>query len=77
MVSINKLPIKINLISKEWFNLSLSIKHLLENKGIKPRAEHLEILEKRWEGMQALRRNLENANIDDANISLRNIGGSR
>jgi len=55
--------------------LSLSVRELLENKGIKPREEHLEILENRWEGMQALRGNLENANIDDANISLRNIPG--
>ncbi|HLS08454.1 hypothetical protein [Lentibacillus sp.] len=55
--------------------MSLSVRELLENKGIKPREEHLEILENRWEGMQALRGNLENANIDDANISLRNIPG--
>jgi len=55
--------------------LSLSIKLLLESKGIKPGEEHLEIIENRWEGMQNLRGNLENANIDDANISLRNIPG--
>lgn len=55
--------------------MSLSVRELLEKKGIKPREEHLEILENRWEGMQALRGNLENANIDDANISLRNIPG--
>ncbi|MFD2760908.1 hypothetical protein [Lentibacillus juripiscarius] len=55
--------------------LSLSVKQLLENKGIKPREEHLDILENRWEGMQSLRGNLENANIDDANMSLRNIPG--
>ncbi len=55
--------------------MSLSVKQLLENKGIKPREEHLDILENRWEGMQSLRGNLENANIDDANMSLRNIPG--
>lgn len=55
--------------------MSLSVKQLLENKGIKPREEHLETLENRWGGLQALRGNLENANIDDANISLRNIPG--
>ncbi|MFD1363310.1 hypothetical protein [Lentibacillus salinarum] len=55
--------------------MSLSVKELLEDKGIKPREEHLEILEYRWEGIKVLRGNLENANIDDVNISLRNIPG--
>lgn len=55
--------------------LSLSIKELLENKGITPREEHLEILETRWKGMQALRGDLKGANIDDADIALRNIPG--
>lgn len=55
--------------------MSLSVKELLENKGIKPREEYLKILENRWEGLQTLRGNLENANLDDANISLRNIPG--
>ncbi|MGM8366026.1 hypothetical protein ACLIBG_11190 [Virgibacillus sp. W0181] len=55
--------------------MSLTVKQLLENKGIKPREEHLEILDKRWKGMQELRGNLEHANIDDADISLRNIPG--
>lgn len=55
--------------------MSLSVKQLLENKGIQPREEHLEVLEKRWKGMQELRGNLEHATIDDADISLRNIPG--
>jgi len=55
--------------------LSLSIKELLENKGIRPREEHLEILDRRWSGMAALRGDLEGVNIDDADISLRNIPG--
>ncbi|WP_174613725.1 hypothetical protein [Virgibacillus ihumii] len=55
--------------------MSLLVKQLLENKGINPKEEHLEILAKRWEGMLALRGNLEHANIDDADISLRNIPG--
>ena len=56
-------------------NLSLSVKEMLENKGINPREEHLEILEKRWQGMKELRADLEGANIDDADIGLRNIPG--
>lgn len=56
-------------------SLSLSIKELLENKGIKPREEHLEILDRRWKGMAELRGDLEGVNIDDADIALRNIPG--
>lgn len=55
--------------------LSLSIKELLENKGIKPREEHLEILETRWNGLAELRGDLEGINKDDADIALRNIPG--
>jgi len=57
------------------FYLSLSVEEMLKNKGIKPKKEHLDTIEKRWKGLQALRGNLENANIDDADISLRNIPG--
>ena len=56
-------------------SLSLSVKQLLENKGITPREEHLEILETRLKGMKALRSDLSGANIDDADIGLRNIPG--
>jgi len=57
------------------FGLSLSIKELLENKGIKPREEHLEILETRWKGMAELRGDLKDVAIDDADIGMRNIPG--
>ena len=58
--------------------LTLSVRELLESKGIKVKENHLSILEDRWKGMQALKGNLENAQIDDADIGLRNIprGGS-
>jgi len=55
--------------------LSLTIKELLENKGIKPREEHLEILEKRWNGMTELRGDLDGVAIDDADIAVKNIPG--
>lgn len=55
--------------------MSLSIKELLENKGIKPREEHLEILDTRWNGMAELRGNLDGVAIDDADIGVRNIPG--
>jgi len=57
------------------FSLSLSIKEMLENKGIKPREEHLEILNTRWKGMADLRGNLDGIAIDDADIGIRNIPG--
>lgn len=55
--------------------MSLSIKQLLENKGIKPREEHLEILERRRKGMAELRGDLSGVAIDDADIGMRNIPG--
>lgn len=55
--------------------MSLSVKEMLENKGIKPREEHLEILEKRWNGMAELRGDLKDVPIDDADIGIRNIPG--
>ncbi len=55
--------------------MSLTIKELLENKGIKPREEHLEILEKRWNGMAELRGNLDGVAIDDADIAVKSIPG--
>lgn len=55
--------------------MSLSIKELLENKGIKPREEHLEILDTRWNGMAELRGSLDGVAIDDADIGVRNIPG--
>lgn len=55
--------------------MSLSIKEILENKGIKPREAHLEILDTRWKGMAALRGDLEDVAIDDADIGMRNIPG--
>ena len=60
---------------KGVIKLSLSIEQILENKGIKPRKEHLETLENRWKGLADLRGDLSDANIDDADISLRNIPG--
>lgn len=57
------------------FSLSLSVKEMLENKGIKPREEHLEILETRWNGMSELRGDLDGVPIDDADIGMRNIPG--
>ncbi|MGE7920140.1 hypothetical protein ACQKM9_14580 [Viridibacillus sp. NPDC093762] len=55
--------------------MSLSIQELLENKGIQVKKDHFESLQEKWEGIQALRGNLEGANIDDADISLKNIPG--
>ncbi|GAB3055685.1 hypothetical protein [Virgibacillus ainsalahensis] len=55
--------------------MSLSVQSLLENKGYRVKAEHVEVLEFRWQALQTLKGNLENANVDDADIGLRNIPG--
>ena len=57
------------------FLLSLSIQALLKDKGIEVKEAHLDVLDTRWKGMKALRGNLENSNIDDADIGVRNIPG--
>ena len=57
------------------FWLSLSIQELLKNKGIEVKETHLDVLEARWKGMQALRGDLEHVKIDDADIGVRNIPG--
>ncbi|WP_245639489.1 hypothetical protein [Viridibacillus arvi] len=48
---------------------------MLENKGIPVKKDHVESLQVKWEGIQALRGSLEGVNIDDADISLKNIPG--
>ena len=55
--------------------MSLSIRELLESRGIIPKEEHLEMLEKRREELWDLQDGLKNVHIDDADISLRNIPG--
>jgi len=55
--------------------LALSVQELLEDKGLTVKEEHLGKLENRWKGIQNLRGNLDNVNIDDADIGLRNIPG--
>ncbi len=57
------------------FRLSLSIQDVLKNKGIEVKQAHLNVLEARWENMKALRADLKHANIDDADIGVRNIPG--
>lgn len=53
----------------------LSVRDILENKGIQAKDDHLELLETRWKEIQALKGNLENAQVDDFDIGLRNIPG--
>lgn len=55
--------------------MALSVKELLESRGIQVKEEHVAMLNKRWNELQQLKGNLERANIDDADISLRNIPG--
>ncbi|GEK60339.1 hypothetical protein CHL76_11645 [Marinococcus halophilus] len=55
--------------------MPLSVRQLLEDKGVPVKEEHLETLNNRWKEMHALRGNLESANLDEANISLTNTPG--
>lgn len=55
--------------------MKLSIREKLESKGITVKEEHLPLLKTRWASIQDLKKNIDSANLDDADISLRNIPG--
>lgn len=55
--------------------MGLSVEELLQNKGIEVSETHANLLESRWQALEALKGNLDNAKVDDADISLRNIPG--
>ncbi len=55
--------------------MSISVKDILTDKGVHPSEEHLEKIEAKWAEIRQLKGNLENANLDDADIALRNIPG--
>ncbi|HLR69121.1 hypothetical protein ACFQ1Y_05765 [Virgibacillus alimentarius] len=55
--------------------LSLTVRELLEDKGLKMQENHLRILKDRWEGLQVLKGDLDTIQVDDADIGLRNIPG--
>ena len=51
------------------------MKVILADKGIYPSDEHLKKIEAKWAEIRQLKGDLENANLDDADIALRNIPG--
>lgn len=55
--------------------MTVSVQDILHAKGIRPGSEHLEKLEAKWAEIQELKGDLARINIDDADISLRNIPG--
>ncbi|MBM7368616.1 hypothetical protein [Gordonia hydrophobica] len=55
--------------------MTLSIKDALAARGVSPSAEELTKIEAKWAEIVALKGDLGNIAIDDADISLRNIPG--
>lgn len=55
--------------------MTLTVKQILENKGISAKPEHLNLLDSRLQEMNELRGNLVGIAIDDADIAVRNIPG--
>lgn len=55
--------------------MALTIKELLETKGVHPSAEHLKILEQKWQETLELRGELSGIDLNEADISLLNIAG--
>ncbi|HEX6594971.1 MAG TPA: hypothetical protein VF095_10390 [Bacillota bacterium] len=53
----------------------MEIEKLLKIKGIDVKNEHIEKIHQLWGEIQRLRGNLDHVNIDDSDISLRNIPG--
>lgn len=55
--------------------MSVSVKDLLASKGIHPTEEHLVKIESKWAEIEQLKGKLDDINLDDADIALRNIPG--
>lgn len=55
--------------------MSISIKDTLAAKGVHPSAEHLVIIEQKWNEYEQLKGDLKGVALDDADISLINIAG--
>ncbi|NLG45714.1 hypothetical protein [Gordonia sp. (in: high G+C Gram-positive bacteria)] len=55
--------------------MTLSIKDALAARGVPPSAEELVKIEAKWAEIVALKGDLDNIAIDDADISVRNIPG--
>lgn len=55
--------------------MALSVRETLAAKGVNPSAEHLSKLEAKWAEVEALKGDLGETPVDDADIALRNIPG--
>lgn len=55
--------------------MSISAKDVLADRGIHPTDEHLVKIEAKWAEIQTLKGGLENVNLADADIALRNFPG--
>lgn len=55
--------------------MTLSIKDALAARGVSPSADELVRVEAKWAEIVALKGDLDNIEIDDADISVRNIPG--
>ncbi|WP_342615490.1 hypothetical protein [Peribacillus frigoritolerans] len=55
--------------------MKLSIRDILESKGISATENHLPILKTRWQAIENLKSDIDNAALNDYDISLRNIPG--
>ncbi|MCV9996195.1 hypothetical protein OIU93_18115 [Paeniglutamicibacter sp. ZC-3] len=55
--------------------MALSIQETLAGKGISPSAEHLGRLESKWQEVLDLKGDLDNVNLEDADIALHNTPG--
>lgn len=55
--------------------MDISAKEVLAEKGIHPSDQHLKKIKAKWAEIQQLKQGLEDMNLNDADMALRNIPG--
>ncbi len=55
--------------------MSISVRDTLAAKGVHPSDEHLVKIEKKWKEFELLKGDLQDVDLDDADLSVKNIAG--
>lgn len=55
--------------------MTVSVKDALAAKGIHPSPQHLEKLEAKWHAIQAMKGNLDDIALDDADVAIKHLAG--
>ncbi|GED14641.1 hypothetical protein [Aneurinibacillus migulanus] len=55
--------------------MKVTLRDVLESRGVQVSESHLDVLEQRWQAIQYLKADFESAVLDDYDIALRHIPG--